>query len=244
MSKTKTPRGIKATPARREAPNDVPQLFRLNVEVADLEAAISFYSDLFGVQGRKQPGNRCYFDCGPVTLQVLDVSSNGQPHPAAKALYFTVENLEAAFDRAKALIISEVSEVMRQKALEVEEQVDRALEKCFTTKVRNINRTQARAKVATATKPVSVATATKPVVATATVKVAVATATKPAVTAKPVVAASVKPPVMNGNGKPAVATKPVVAAKTVVTARTVMSAKPMKATVPPLVAGRRTARAS
>jgi catechol 2,3-dioxygenase-like lactoylglutathione lyase family enzyme len=69
----------------------------------DLDAAISFYTDLLGVQGRKQPGRRCYFDCGPVTLQVLDVSSNGQPHPAAKALYFTVENLEAAFDRAKAL---------------------------------------------------------------------------------------------------------------------------------------------
>jgi catechol 2,3-dioxygenase-like lactoylglutathione lyase family enzyme len=103
MSKTKTTRRIKATPARREAPDDVPQLFRLNVEVADLEAAISFYTDLFGVQGRKQPGSRCDFDCGPVTLQVLDVSSNGQPHPAAKALYFTVENVEAAFDRAKAL---------------------------------------------------------------------------------------------------------------------------------------------
>ena len=159
----------------------------------------------------------------------------------SKSLSFREKRM---LDRAKALIISEVSEVMRQKALEVEEQVDRALEKCFTTKVRNINRTQARAKVATATKPVSVATATKPVVATATVKVAVATATKPAVTAKPVVAASVKSPVMNGNGKPAVATKPVVAAKTIVTAKTVMSAKPMKATVPPLVASRRTARAS
>ena len=62
-------------------------------------------------------------------------------------------------DRAKALIISEVSEVMRQKALEVEEQVDQALEKCFTTKVRNINRTQAKAKV---TKPVKAATVPRP----------------------------------------------------------------------------------
>ena len=33
---------------------------------------------------------------------MLDVSSIRQPHPAAKA-YFTVENLEAAFDRARAL---------------------------------------------------------------------------------------------------------------------------------------------
>jgi catechol 2,3-dioxygenase-like lactoylglutathione lyase family enzyme len=103
MSRTRTPRAIKATPATREAPNDIPQFFRLNVEVGDLDAAIAFYTDLLGVEGRKQPGRRCYFDCGPVTLQVLDVSSNRPPHPAAKALYFAVENLEAAFDRAKAL---------------------------------------------------------------------------------------------------------------------------------------------
>jgi catechol 2,3-dioxygenase-like lactoylglutathione lyase family enzyme len=103
MSKAKTPRGIKATPAKSEAPDDVPQFFRVNVEVGDLDEAISFYTDLLGLQGRKQAGRRCYFDCGPVTLQVLDVSSNGQPHAAAKSLYFTVENLEAAFERAKAL---------------------------------------------------------------------------------------------------------------------------------------------
>jgi catechol 2,3-dioxygenase-like lactoylglutathione lyase family enzyme len=103
MAETTTRAGVKATLARREAPDDIPQLFRLNVEVGDLNAAISFYTNLLGVQGRKQPGLRCYFDCGPVTLQVLDVSSNSQPHPAAKSLYFTVENLETAFERAKAL---------------------------------------------------------------------------------------------------------------------------------------------
>jgi len=54
---------------------DVPQFFRLNVEVGDLQSAISFYTNLMGIQGRKQAGSRCYFECGPVTLQVLDVSS-------------------------------------------------------------------------------------------------------------------------------------------------------------------------
>ena len=38
-----------------------------------------------------------------MTLQVLDVSSLGQPHPAPKALYFTVNDLEAAYERARAL---------------------------------------------------------------------------------------------------------------------------------------------
>ena len=60
----------------------------------------------------------------------------------SKSLSFREKRM---LDRAKALIISEVSEVMRLKALE----------KCFTTKVRNINRTQAKAKV---TKPVKAAT--------------------------------------------------------------------------------------
>ena len=91
------------TKTKTVAGKDVPQFFRLNVEVGDLDAAIKFYTKLLNVQGRKQPGSRCYFDCGPVTLSVLDVSSVSQPHPAAKALYFTVNNLEAAFTRAKAL---------------------------------------------------------------------------------------------------------------------------------------------
>ncbi|HKO55697.1 MAG TPA: VOC family protein [Thermoanaerobaculia bacterium] len=80
--------------------DDIPQFFRLNVEVGDLERAIDFYSRLLGVQGRRQPGARCYFDCGPVNLSVIAVES---PHPAAKALYFTLRELEPAFERAREL---------------------------------------------------------------------------------------------------------------------------------------------
>ena len=89
--------------APKEAGGDVPQFFRLSVEVRDLDAAMKFYTKLLDARARKQPGSRCYFECGPVTLSVLDVSSVSTPHPAAKALYFTVKNLEAAFARAKAL---------------------------------------------------------------------------------------------------------------------------------------------
>jgi len=83
--------------------SDVPCLFRINVEVGNLDQAADFYGELFGLTGRKQAGSRCYFTCGPVTLQVVDVSSVGKPHPAAKALYFTVDDLDAIFERAKAL---------------------------------------------------------------------------------------------------------------------------------------------
>src|SRR5215471_18150628 len=82
---------------------DVPSLFRLNVEVGNLGEAADFYSTLLGIAGRRQAGSRCYFTCGAVTLQVVDVSSVGAPHPAAKALYFVVHDLEAVFRRAKSL---------------------------------------------------------------------------------------------------------------------------------------------
>ena len=93
----------KKTIQKEKTATDVPSLFRINVEVGDLDGAAEFYGKLFGLVGRKQAGSRVYFTCGAVTLQVVDVSSYGPPHPAAKALYFTVQDLDAVFARAKSL---------------------------------------------------------------------------------------------------------------------------------------------
>ena len=103
MSAKQQDKANKKAPQPSTTASDVPQFFRLNIEVGDLEAAVSFYARLLGIQGRKQAGSRCYFNCGSVTLQVLDVLSSRQPHPAAKALYFTVSDLEAAYERASVL---------------------------------------------------------------------------------------------------------------------------------------------
>jgi len=100
--KTATRKAAVKTTVKRPAA-DVPSLFRINVEVGNLDEAERFYGELFGAAGRRHPGARVYFACGPVTLQVVDVSSGGAPHPAAKALYFTVRDLDAMFARAKAL---------------------------------------------------------------------------------------------------------------------------------------------
>lgn len=102
-AKKKSTKKGKATSAKKGAASDVPSLFRINVEVGNIEQAAEFYGKLFGLDGRLQAGSRVYFTCGPVTLQVVDVSSVGKPHPAAKALYFTVRDLDAVFARAKAL---------------------------------------------------------------------------------------------------------------------------------------------
>lgn len=81
---------------------DVPQLFRLNIEVGDLAAAQGFYEALLGLTGRNQPGARFYMNAGPVALQVLQPQGR-PPHPAAKALYFSVVNLDAVHERATSL---------------------------------------------------------------------------------------------------------------------------------------------
>ena len=77
-----------------------PTLFRINIEVGDVSAAERFYGELLGQTGRPQMGRRVYFEAGSVTLQVVQTDS---PHPAAKALYFLTEELDAVHRRARGL---------------------------------------------------------------------------------------------------------------------------------------------
>ena len=80
--------------------SDTPRLFRLNVEVGDIDRAAAFYGALLGLEARPQMGSRVYLDAGGVILQVVQVP---EPHPAAKALYFAVADLDALHARAAAL---------------------------------------------------------------------------------------------------------------------------------------------
>lgn len=79
------------------------RLFRVTVEVGDLEQAARYYGALLASVGRKLPGARCYFDCGAVTLQVVQVPFGTAPHVAAKSIYFSVEDLDAVYARAETL---------------------------------------------------------------------------------------------------------------------------------------------
>jgi predicted enzyme related to lactoylglutathione lyase len=106
--KKRNKRSTSRPTARRagvQARRDVPQLFRLNVEVGDLEQAARFYGELFGVDARADAGARLFLDCGPVTLMVVDVGMHDgkPPHPVPKALYFTVRDLDACHARAGRL---------------------------------------------------------------------------------------------------------------------------------------------
>lgn len=81
-------------------PTPTPSLFRINIEVADIGQAQGFYETLLGQNGRPQMGQRCYFEAGGVTLQVVQTAA---PHTAAKALYFLTADLDALHGRASEL---------------------------------------------------------------------------------------------------------------------------------------------
>lgn len=83
---------------------DVPRLFRVLVEVADLDQAITFYSSLLGIPGRKVGGERAYFDCGQTIVGLVDVASGKHtPQAAPQDLYFAVARVEEFHARALAL---------------------------------------------------------------------------------------------------------------------------------------------
>src|ERR1041385_7483731 len=84
--------------------SQAPKLFRVTLEVADLERAAQLYATLFGVDGQRHPGGRHYFNCGGVILAVLDPTQGGlSPSPLPKSLYFAPAELETVHGRARSL---------------------------------------------------------------------------------------------------------------------------------------------
>jgi predicted enzyme related to lactoylglutathione lyase len=84
--------------------SDSPKLFRVTLEVADLERATQLYAALLSLDGQRYPGARHYFDCGGVIVAILDVSRGGMPPtPGPKSLYFAVDDVDAVHARADQL---------------------------------------------------------------------------------------------------------------------------------------------
>jgi uncharacterized glyoxalase superfamily protein PhnB len=79
-------------------------LFRVILPVADIEAATSFYARLLDMPGSRVSGGRHYFDCGGTILACYDARADGDPEhigPNPQNVYFSVEDLEAAYERAR-----------------------------------------------------------------------------------------------------------------------------------------------
>jgi hypothetical protein len=64
-------------------------------------------------------------------------------------------------DRAKFLVVSEISEVLRETSLNIEGKVEKALERCFAAKARSIARAKSNgsSKSTKTVKPVKAAAA-------------------------------------------------------------------------------------
>src|SRR5262249_4687319 len=97
-----------------------PRLFRVTVEVAELDRASDLYSHLLGIEGQPRPGARVYFDCDGVILALVDVSQGGlTPTRAATSLFLAVDDVEAVHRRASRLGVLAPYQVHGQPAAEV-----------------------------------------------------------------------------------------------------------------------------
>ena len=82
-----------------------PTLYRIILQVDNLDQAEEFYGKLLGDRGRRIPrGSRHYIDCGPVILALVDVTGEGlEPKPLPDYIYFSVSDLESVHQRAREL---------------------------------------------------------------------------------------------------------------------------------------------
>ena len=81
-----------------------PHLFRVILEVANLDAAVRFYSALLGAPGRRVSQERYYFECGPVILAILGPAEGGRrARPAPQPVYLATSDLDALYTRARGL---------------------------------------------------------------------------------------------------------------------------------------------
>jgi predicted enzyme related to lactoylglutathione lyase len=79
-------------------------LYRVILPVRSIEDAARFYAHVLGQAGERVSSGRHYFDCGAI-LACYDPRADGdgveaQPNP--DHVYIAVEDLEAAFERARA----------------------------------------------------------------------------------------------------------------------------------------------
>jgi extradiol dioxygenase family protein len=100
---------------------DVPRLYRIILQVSDLDQAEEFYGTLLGDRGRRIPrASRHYIDCGPVTLALVDPAIDQQSaKPLPDYIYFAVNNLEKVYARARELDCLSLEDVHGESAGEI-----------------------------------------------------------------------------------------------------------------------------
>lgn len=78
------------------------KLYRVIIQVSNIEAAVKFYGRLFEHGGERVSPGRHYFNCGGVVLACVDPAAEGDDHtPPANPdhLYLAVADLERFFNK-------------------------------------------------------------------------------------------------------------------------------------------------
>jgi uncharacterized glyoxalase superfamily protein PhnB len=92
------------------------KIFRVILPVSDIEKATEFYRALLLQAGQRIGPGRHYFDCGGVVLACFDPNADGdhfEARPNPDHVYFAVDDLEACFERARALACREIDRSIR-----------------------------------------------------------------------------------------------------------------------------------
>jgi catechol 2,3-dioxygenase-like lactoylglutathione lyase family enzyme len=82
------------------------KIFRVILQVADIEQAAKFYAGLLGQSGRRVGAGRHYFDCGGTILACFDPRRDGDDFDARANpdhVYFAVADLQDTLERARQL---------------------------------------------------------------------------------------------------------------------------------------------
>ena len=81
-----------------------PRMFRVILQVSNLNKAAAFYEKLLGANGRRVHSSRHYVDCGPVILALVDPSGDGaKAKPLPDNVYFSLDNIKTVHARARRL---------------------------------------------------------------------------------------------------------------------------------------------
>lgn len=101
-----------------------PTLFRIILQVDDLDKAEEFYGTLLGDRGRRiARASRHYIDCGPIILALVDVTGGNttdqKPQPLPDYIYFAVPNVDEIHTRAKELNCLSTEDVHGESAADV-----------------------------------------------------------------------------------------------------------------------------
>jgi len=92
------------------------KLYRVIIPVSDIERATAFYQALLQIPGERVSPGRHYFDCGGTILACFDPKADGdgfEARPNPDHIYFSVPDLEAAYERAKRAGCSVIDDGIR-----------------------------------------------------------------------------------------------------------------------------------